>query len=88
MTQTGKKEFVEKLANELATTKKEADIVFTAFEKVFKESLAETGDTVKLRGFLNGENVHVPSRVARNPKTGELVTTVPKNKVKVKSAIK
>lgn len=88
MTQTGKKEFVEKLAVELQSTKKDADVFYTAFEKVFKESLAEAGDVVKLRGFLSGEKVHVPSRQARNPKTGEQVTTVPKDKVKVKSAIK
>ncbi len=75
-----KGELVDKIAETVEVTKKEADAVLTAMLEAIMETVAE-GDKVTLVGFGSFEARERQAREGRNPKTGEKMqipaTTVP-----------
>ncbi|WP_461199351.1 HU family DNA-binding protein [Enterococcus sp. N249-2] len=84
----GKKELVEKIAEDLVTTKKEALAFLNSFEKVVKESITEVGDKVQLVGFLSLEGKVRAARTGRNPQTGEALEIPAANTVSAKAKFK
>jgi len=72
-------ELVSKLANGLDITRKQADIaVKTIFDSIVGS--LQNGEKVELRGFGSFTVRERVTRIARNPKTGEIVN-VPAKKV-------
>lgn len=75
-----KGELVDKIAEQVNVTKKEADAVLSATLDVIVEAVS-SGDKVSLVGFGAFEARERKAREGRNPKTGEAMaipaTTVP-----------
>ncbi|MCS6814268.1 MAG: HU family DNA-binding protein [Cyanobacteria bacterium] len=75
-----KGELVDKIAEKVDVTKKEADAVLTAMLEAIMETVA-SGGKVTLVGFGSFEARERQAREGRNPKTGEKMlipaTTVP-----------
>lgn len=65
-----KGELVDKIAEKVDVTKKEADAVLTAMLEAIMETVA-SGDKVTLVGFGSFEARERQAREGRNPKTGE-----------------
>ena len=67
-----KADLINKLADDMELTKKDAQIVVdTAFESISKALVA--GDKVELRGFGSFKTKEKKAREGRNPKTGAKV---------------
>jgi integration host factor subunit beta len=72
-----KQELVETIAKSNGLTRKVAqEAVETVFESIV-EAIA-SGDKVELRGFGSFKARQRDGRTGRNPKTGEVVTVLPK----------
>ena len=74
-----KADLVEKVADTLKLTKKEAEAIVTIIFQSITDSLSK-GDKVELRGFGSFRVRERNARIARNPKSGEPVE-VPAKKV-------
>jgi integration host factor subunit beta len=67
-----KAELVEKVADKIQLTKKQAETVVTILLNSITEALSE-GDKVELRGFGSFRIRNRNPREGRNPKTGDTV---------------
>jgi integration host factor beta subunit len=67
-----KAEMVDRLAQKMGISKKEADAVLKAVFGTIVESLSR-GEKVELRGFGSFRVKNRKPRRSRNPKTGEIV---------------
>lgn len=74
-----KADLVEKIANQVALSKKDSEIVVNTVFRSIIDALAKD-DKVELRGFGSFRTRKRLSRVGRNPKTGDKVD-VPEKKV-------
>jgi len=79
-------ELVEKVANQIDLTKKDAESVVGIIFQSITDSLSK-GDKVELRGFGSFRVRQRNARTGRNPKSGEKVE-VPSRKVPVFKAEK
>lgn len=81
-------DLVKEAAQKSGKTQKELREAIDVLEDVVKDELAKadakTTVEVKVFSSLVVVSEHVPSRQARNPQTGEVFMTTPKNRVKVK----
>ncbi len=68
-----KGEFIEKLAAETGTTKKDAEKYFDATTKLITDILAD-GDSLSIVGFGKFGVKDRPERTGHNPATGEEIT--------------
>lgn len=87
-----KSDLVVKVSENLGVSKKEAEEkVVEGFIKALEDLLMdETEDGIDIYNFAEFKVVDVPSRQARNPRTGETITTEEKVicKVKLKARLK
>lgn len=67
-----KADLVEQIADDVALSKKDSEVVVNAVFRCIIDALAE-GDKVELRGFGSFRTRKRESRVGRNPKTGDRV---------------
>jgi integration host factor subunit beta len=74
-----KAELVEKVANRIELSKKDAEVVINAIIQSISDSLAG-GEKVEIRGFGSFRIRDRNARTARNPKSGEWLE-VPAKKV-------
>lgn len=74
-----KRELVAAVAKAANLTKGEATLAVNAVAETIAEAM-KNGDTVRLVGFGNFEVRERAAKVARNPRTGEMIT-VPAAKV-------
>jgi DNA-binding protein HU-beta len=79
-----KGELVDKVAEKVDVTKKQADAVLTAAIESIMEAVSD-GEKVTLVGFGSFELRERKEREGRNPKTGETMT-IPASKVPAFSA--
>lgn len=68
-----KADIVEKVAEELKVTKRDAQGMVESVFSILKETL-ETGEDVKISGFGKFEVKQKNDRRGRNPQTGEAIT--------------
>ena len=78
-----KKEQIVALATKLATTQKDAEVIYDAFIEMVSEGIRESGK-VRVGNLVTFEVVEQKQRQGRNPKTGQPLTIEAKNKVKAK----
>lgn len=78
-----RKELINRIAEKLEVSKKSTGEFVTAYEETIKESMV-IGEEVNLMGFMKTYVVDVPTRMARNPKSGESVEVKAHKTVKVK----
>ncbi len=80
-----KAELVEKVANRIELSKKDAEVVINAIIQSISDSLAG-GEKVEIRGFGSFRIRDRNARTARNPKSGEWLE-VPAKKVQFFKAV-
>ena len=68
-----KKEFIGVIAEKAGVSKKDTEAVYDALWASIIENL-KAGEKVQVTGFGTFEVRERPERVAKNPRTGELVT--------------
>ncbi|MBN4077818.1 integration host factor subunit beta [Nitrospina gracilis] len=74
-----KANLVERVADKIHVTKKQAEVVINALLESIRDSLSE-GNNVEIRGFGSFRIRERNARIARNPKSGQAVE-VPAKKV-------
>ena len=74
-----KAELIAEIAKRAGSTKKDAEKFLNAFVETVTET-AKSGDTIRLPRFGVFKVVTRKERIARNPKTGEVVK-VPKTRI-------
>ena len=77
-----KNQFIEFIAENYNTTKKNAGEIIEIFTDAFKKATLEE-DGVGLVGFIKSEIVERPARDGINPKTKEKIKIVAKKYVKI-----
>lgn len=78
-----KTEFINYIAENYNTTKKNAGEIVDTFTSAFMSATKDFG-TVNLVGFMKSEVVDVPEKERRNPATGKTFTAPAHKVVKVK----
>ncbi|MDA0938937.1 MAG: HU family DNA-binding protein [Proteobacteria bacterium] len=76
-----KTEFVGAIAKKLGITKSDAANSVNAFFDAMKEALISEGE-VRLIGFGSFKVVNTPSKIVRNPQTGEDMPIPEKKRIK------
>lgn len=76
-----KYELIKDLAAKTGCTKCEAENFLDAFKEIMKDYLA-AGKTIKIKEWFKAEVRNYKGRIARNPKTDELVDVPDHKKVK------
>lgn len=80
-----KADIVAEVAERTGETKIKCDSVVTAVIECIKEYMKE-GEKITIQGFGTFESIERPSRIGRNPKTGEVITIDSRKLVKFKSS--
>lgn len=65
-----KKELIEKVSAKAGMSKKDTEVILSAFTETVTEALKE-GDKIQLVGFGTFEVQEKQARTGRNPRTGE-----------------
>ena len=68
-----KKELIEKVALEMGVNKRSGEMAVEAFLKIVAGQMRQPGREVVLRGFGTFRSKLVPTKMGRNPKTGETI---------------
>lgn len=80
-----KREFIEKLAQELPSSKKRAEEIYNAFVSVIEKALSE-GEEVALHPLGYFKVVKRKQKLARNPKNNQPVVVPSRLQVKFKNS--
>ena len=78
-----KNDLIEKYAQDMKVTKKDATVVFDTVVDILKSAVIEDGG-FDLYGFMSVEKVHKDATTARNPQTGEQIDVPEKDVPKAK----
>ena len=79
-----KKELIEHVALEMGVSKRSGEMAVEAFINIVQGQMRQPGREVVLRGFGTFRSKLVPTRMGRNPKTGEAVEIPERIKVSFK----